>query len=47
MITPSDEQWPHVTIVDDSGAFRQDRHRWAYTAITRASEGLTLLKRMN
>lgn len=40
-------EWPHVSIVDDSGAFRQERHRWLYTAITRASEGLTLLKRMN
>lgn len=38
-------EWPHNTIVDDSGAFRQDRDRWLYTALTRASEGLTLLKR--
>jgi exodeoxyribonuclease-5 len=38
-------EWPNVTIVDDSAMFREDRHRWAYTAITRASEGLTLLQR--
>lgn len=38
-------EWPHVTVVDDSGAFRDNRDRWLYTAITRAAEGLTLLKR--
>lgn len=38
-------EWPHVTIVDDSGSFRTDRSKWLYTAITRAAEGLTLLKR--
>lgn len=39
-------EWPHVTIVDDSGSFREDRNRWLYTALTRASEGLTLLRRI-
>lgn len=39
-------EWPHVTVVDDSGSFRADRHRWLYTSLTRASEGLTLLRRM-
>lgn len=38
-------EWPHVTIVDDSGSFRDEAPRWLYTAITRASEGLTLLQR--
>lgn len=38
-------EWPHVTIVDDSRTFRDDADRWLYTAITRASEGLTLLLR--
>lgn len=38
-------QWDHVTIVDDSSAFREDRNRWLYTALTRAETGLTLLMR--
>jgi exodeoxyribonuclease-5 len=38
-------EWPNVTVIDDSGAFREDRHRWAYTAITRASESMTFLRR--
>lgn len=38
-------EWPHCTVVDDSSAFREDRHRWLYTAVTRASEGLTVLLR--
>lgn len=38
--------WPVVTIVNDSGAFREDRHKWIYTAITRAERGMTLLQRM-
>ena len=31
-------QWPSVLIDDESSAFREDRHLWLYTAITRASE---------
>ncbi|MBF0391644.1 MAG: AAA family ATPase, partial [Alphaproteobacteria bacterium] len=38
-------EWPHVTVVDDSGSFGADRWRWLYTACTRPSEGLTLLLR--
>lgn len=42
-------EWPHVSIVDDSGAFRRrdrdDSAKWLYTAITRAQYGLTLLQR--
>jgi exodeoxyribonuclease-5 len=38
-------EWPHVTVIDDSASFRNDRDRWLYTALTRPSEGLTLLKR--
>ncbi|TWA73969.1 exodeoxyribonuclease-5 [Azospirillum brasilense] len=42
-------EWPHVTIVDDSAAFRRagqnDAPKWLYTAITRAQAGLTLLLR--
>jgi exodeoxyribonuclease-5 len=40
-------EWPHVTIVDDSAAFREERNKWLYTALTRASQGLTLLQRMS
>lgn len=38
-------EWPDVTIVDDGGAFRGDQHKWRYTALTRASESVTFLKR--
>jgi exodeoxyribonuclease-5 len=34
-----------VTVIDDSGAFGEHRHRHAYTAYTRASERLTVLRR--
>lgn len=37
--------FPHITVVDDSGCFRQEAHKWLYTAITRAETGLTLLMR--
>lgn len=38
---------PHITLIDDSGAFRDDdlRRRWLYTGITRAADGLTILRR--
>lgn len=36
-------QWPHVVVYDESGVFRGDAARWLYTAITRASERLTLV----
>lgn len=43
-------EWPHVTVIDDSQMFRHIGgpdlpRRWLYTAISRASEGLTLLVR--
>jgi len=38
-------EWPEVTIIDDSGSFREDASRWLYTALTRASERVTLLRR--
>jgi exodeoxyribonuclease-5 len=37
--------WDHVTVVDDSIAFRENRDKWLYTSITRAETGLTLLMR--
>lgn len=30
-------QWNHVVVYDESAAFRQDRWRWLYTAVTRAA----------
>lgn len=37
--------WDHVTIVDDSAAFRENAAKWLYTSLTRAETGLTLLTR--
>lgn len=37
--------WQNVTVIDDSETFRDDRHKWLYTAATRAEEGLTILIR--
>jgi exodeoxyribonuclease-5 len=36
-------QWPHVIAYDESQTFREDHRKWLYTAITRASERLTLV----
>lgn len=36
-------QWSDVLIKDESATFREDRHRWLYTAITRASERVTIV----
>ncbi len=38
-------EWLEVTIIDDSGSFREDRDKWLYTALTRASERVTVLRR--
>lgn len=37
-------QWDNVLIVDESWCFRDDWQRWLYTAITRASEKITLVR---
>lgn len=37
-------QWDNVLIYDESWCFRDDWQRWLYTAITRASEKITLVK---
>ena len=37
--------WDHVTVVDDSSAFRENRDKWLYTSLTRGETGLTLLTR--
>jgi exodeoxyribonuclease-5 len=37
-------QWDNVLIYDESYCFRDDSPRWIYTAITRASERVTIVK---
>lgn len=37
-------QWNNVVLFDESFAFRDTRQRWLYTAITRASERLTVVR---
>ena len=37
-------QYPNLAIVDESHCFRDDARKWLYTAITRASEKLTLIQ---
>lgn len=36
-------QWGSVLILDESRAFRSDRQRWLYTAVTRASESVHVM----
>lgn len=36
-------QWDHVVIKNKSGCWREDAHRWLYTAITRAAKRLTII----
>jgi len=37
-------EWDNVIVIDDSASFREDSARWLYTAISRASKKLTLLR---
>lgn len=37
-------QWPRVIVFDQSACFRQNAARWLYTAITRASKYLTVIR---
>lgn len=37
-------QWPSVIVYDESSTFREDARRWAYTAITRAAEKVTVVQ---
>jgi exodeoxyribonuclease-5 len=37
-------QWGHPLIVDESDVFREKKWNWLYTAITRASEKVTILR---
>jgi exodeoxyribonuclease-5 len=36
-------QWDHVIIFDESGAFREAKQNWLYTAVTRAAEKVTVI----
>jgi exodeoxyribonuclease-5 len=38
-------EWPRVVVVDESGAFREHPAQWLYTAVTRASKNLVLVRR--
>lgn len=35
--------WPHVGVINESHVFREDADKWLYTALTRASERVTLV----
>ncbi len=37
-------QWDKIVLFDESFAFRDNRERWLYTAITRAAEELTIVR---
>jgi exodeoxyribonuclease-5 len=36
-------QWESVYLFDESFVFREDRQRWLYTGVTRASEKITVV----
>lgn len=36
-------QWPRVVVVDQSSVFRDQARKWLYTAVTRASEAVTVI----
>jgi exodeoxyribonuclease-5 len=36
-------QWESVYLFDESFVFREDRRRWLYTGVTRASERITVV----
>lgn len=36
-------QWDDVIVYDESGTFREDAARWAYTAVTRAAKRVTVV----
>jgi len=37
-------QWKNVLVIDESHVFPGSRDRWLYTAVTRAEEGLTIVR---
>ena len=38
-------QFPDVTVIDDSSAFREHKNKWLYTALTRSESAMTVLLR--
>jgi exodeoxyribonuclease-5 len=38
-------QWPHVVVFDESWAFRENKWRWLYTAVTRAANKVNICKK--
>lgn len=36
--------WPSVAVIDEGDCFKQDARRWRYTACTRASERVTIIR---
>lgn len=42
--TAQGSQWDNVVVFDESYCFKKDRHRWLYTAITRAAKSVTVVK---
>lgn len=38
-------QWPDVVVIDEAWGSVQEKRRWAYTAITRASERVTVVRK--
>jgi exodeoxyribonuclease-5 len=36
-------QWDRVALFDESFVFREDRHRWLYTGVTRAAQQITVV----
>lgn len=37
-------QWNNIVVLDESGVFRENKHRWLYTAITRAANKITIMR---
>lgn len=37
-------QWNKVLLIDESYCFSRDKHKWLYTAITRAAESITIVQ---
>jgi exodeoxyribonuclease-5 len=38
-------EWAYAIVIDESGAFRADRTKWLYTAVTRAADVVTVVRR--
>lgn len=38
-------EWDHIFVIDESSVFRKDASKWLYTAVSRASETVTVARR--